>query len=225
MRFISRGAFLTLVAMFAMSAVTASAASAAAPEFKPVPTKKKFTSTSGSVTWAYATEVIVCSKSTIAGEIVSASTLGKAVMTYTGCKRETPSGTCSLKSIGAKEGEIVTGLVKGELGTVSTKEAASGVGLLLKPETGSGFATLAESPPCELGETVLEGSMAPEVATVGKKQTTNKLVFGVKSGKQDIKEITVGSKLIKPKLSAWGVAAITTEATDELTFEEALEVT
>jgi hypothetical protein len=225
MRFKSRGALLAL-AVFAMSAIAVSAASAATlPEFKPVPTKKKFTSTSGTVTWRFGTETIVCTKSATAGEFTGTSTLGKIVIKFTGCALKAKQGSnCPLKSTNTTtEGEIVTNALKGELGTVSTKQAASGVGLLLEPETGKVISTIAGCGTWP--ETALEGALAGEVATVGKKQATNKLVFGVASGNQDIKEITVKSGTKSPKFSGWGVSSITDEASDELTFEEAVEVT
>jgi hypothetical protein len=228
MRFKSKTVVLALVAVFACSAVAVASASAALPEFKPVPTKKKFTDTSGAVYFRAGTETIKCTASTTSGEITSTSTLGKTVEKLTGCQWQTAGGVCPLHSVGAKEGEIVTNSLTGELGTVfTTKEAASGVGLLLEPTTGTVWATIAPSAgPCNSIETALEGKVAGEVAAIGKKATTNTLVFGVTSGKQDIKEITLDSgKVVKPKFSGWGIAAWTTEASDALTFEEALEVT
>jgi len=195
------------------------------PEFKPVPAKKKFTSTSGEVVWKASTLTVACSKSTASGEFTGASTVGKVVIKYTGCELERE---CPLRSTNTtNEGEIVTNALKGELGTVKTTEAASGVGLLLEPATGKVISTTAKpGGNCtEWPETALEGALTGEVATVGKKQATNKLVFGVKSGTQDIKEITVKSGTKSPKFSGWGFISITDEASDELAFEEALEVT
>jgi hypothetical protein len=225
MRFKANSVLLALVAVFAMSAVTAAAASAVKPEFKPVPAKKKFTSTSGGVRWAMGTESITCSSSTIAGEIASATLLGKVVVKFTGCKDPGASKSgCAISSLGAKEGEVVTKALKGELGTVKTSEAASGVGLLLEPETKStGIATI-EKTECR-GETRLIGSLAAEIPTIGKKQSTNGLVFGVTGGKSNIDHITLDSgKEMAPSLEGWGTQ-LTVEMSDALTFEEALEVT
>jgi hypothetical protein len=227
MRLHSRGVLLTIVAVVAMSVVTAASASAALPEFKPVPAKKKFTSTSGTVTWTFngGTETMTCTKSSAAGELTGAKTLGKLVVKFTGC---TSTGTgksgCATRSKNAtNEGEIVTNALGGELGTVSTKEATSGVGLLLKPETGSTWTeTVANE--C-LHEGKLTGSLAAEVATIGKKQVTNKLVIGTSGFGQKIREITLDSgKLAEPELAMWA-ARITVAGTEEVTFEEALEVT
>ena len=226
MRFKSNSVLLALVAVFAMSAVAVASASAALPEFKPVPAKKKFTSTSGVVKWTMGTESFTCSKSTTAGEVAGASTLGKVVIKFTGCKAII-KGTeeCSINSsspLGAA-GEVITKSLKGELGTVKTSEAASGVGLLLEQEVkGTGITTFANVS-C-LPESKLTGSLAGEIVTVGKKQATNKLVFGVTSGNQNISSITVKSGKQAPELEAWGTT-LGVEGSDEMSFEEALEVT
>ena len=67
--------------------------------------------------------------------------------------------------------------------------------------------------------------MIGEVSTVGKKQLTNGLVFGLTSaGKQDINTITVksGTKFFELLFEGF---EWTMEASNGLTFEEALEVT
>src|SRR5271167_4747729 len=143
MRFSSSRALLTLLAVLAVSAVGVSAAAAATlPEFKPVPTKKKFTGTGGKTTMLYgggSWPRITCTASSTAGEIAGAKTVGAVTLTFTGCKVEVTGGGdyCVTSSIGAKNaGEMVIASLVGELGTVATTEAASGVGMLLKPEKG-----------------------------------------------------------------------------------------
>jgi hypothetical protein len=227
----SKSVLLALIAVFAMSAVAASAASAALPEFKPMPTKKKFTSTSGTFLWRVASEpvTISCSKTTTSGEITSSSTFGKMVTKFTGCQMNKGSeGPCPVRSVGGKAEEIVTSSLKGELGTVSKSQAASEVGMLLEPETGHELWTLASiAAPCSMPEVAFEGNIAGEVSAIGKKQSTSKLAFAPVSptGKQKIAEITVKRGLVKPKLIDWGADQMTLEGTDETTFEEALEVT
>lgn len=217
MRFFNSRTLLVFVAVLAMSAVTASAASAVTPEFKPVPAKKKLTSTSGKVVLKWGANEATCTKSTATGEITGAKTVGKVVVKFTGCEIH-GSGHCLLNSGGAEPGEIITKSLGGELGTVKTTEAASGVGLLLKPEVERQWATL-EANSCT-GETAVTGSVAGEVAVVGKKQATNKLAI-----KPAIKEIKLDSgTLADPVLTAWSTT-VTMTSTDELTFEEALEVT
>jgi hypothetical protein len=212
-----------LVLSFATAGV---AAAATTPEFKPVPAKKKFTSTGGAVKWTYdnGSETMTCTKSTATGEVTGVKTVGKLVVKFTGC---TTSGSgksgCAANSAGRTGGEIVTNALEGELGTVKTAEAASGVGLLLKPETGKTWTTLVGDE-CT-AEAKITGTVAAEVATVGKKQATNKLVLSDPSGKQAIHSITLDSGTVeRPELVMFGTA-MTLEASDETTFEEALEVT
>jgi hypothetical protein len=235
MRFKSRGVLLALVAVFAMSAVAASGASAALPEFKPVPTKKKFTSVSGEFTLTTPDQnnEFVCSKSTTTGEITGAGTVGKTIVKFTGCNYyDNGNGPCPAHSTGAKAEEIVTDALKGELGSVATTEAPSGAGLLLEPETGHDLLVMApveSSQNCEATiETAMEGNIAGEIATVGKKQLTNKLVFArLTGGAAKLKKITVkrGSVKVKNTFIGGSLEEWVFGMSDETTFEEALEVT
>jgi hypothetical protein len=228
-RSICRSVLLALVAVFAMSAVTTATASATLPEFKPVPAKKKFSSKGGTMKWTFdnGTEEMACAKSSATGEIASAKTVGGVVIVYTGCKSShNVSGgneNCPLNSKGAKAEEIVTEPLTGELGTVAKAQATSEVGLRFKPVTGKKWFTVVENE-CTW-EAVITGSTAAEVAVTGKKQTTNKLVAGLTKDKNDIIEIKLDSGVLeKPELVQAG-SEMTNETTDELTFEEAVEVT
>jgi hypothetical protein len=222
MRLKSKSVLLALVAVFAMSAVVTAAASATTPEFKPVPTKKKFTVVqSGSADALWGVNVSTCTKGTATGEITGARTVGDVVLVYTGCTAsgETKSG-CPLSSEGAKAGEVVIKPLSGELGTA---EPSGHVGLLLKPETKKVWTTFAGDE-CSF-ETEMSGSLAGLVQTTGKKQTTNKLEFNAPSGVQEIRSFKLDSGTLEaPKLTVdtmtYGIAA-----TDELKFEEAVEVT
>lgn len=165
-----------------------------------------------------------CTNSASTGEITTATTLGKVIIKFTGCKVEGGGRSCELNSSGAKKGEIITKALIGELGSVATKEAASGVGLLLQVEEHGGYWAQLVLTTC-LGETKLTGSMAGEIGSVGVKQLTNTLVFATTSAKQDIKHIKVKSGEVEPALMGWGIGKLIYEGHDELTFEEALEVT
>jgi hypothetical protein len=104
-----------------------------------------------------------------------------------------------------------------ELGTVATSEAPSGVGLMYKTEKGKEWFSL--QAPC-LGESVVSGAIAEEVAQVGVKQSTNKFNWGTK-----LKEIKLDSGTVeKPHLSLFATD-IEVEATNTVKFEEAVEVT
>jgi hypothetical protein len=221
MRFKSRGVLVAL-AVLTMSVIAVSAASAATlPEFKPVPTKHKFKATSGTVELGWGTRELKCPQGTVTGELTGARTVGNVVMSFTGCETTTTKGTtwCPVNSYGAKAGEIVTEPLDGELGTVATKEAPSGVGLLVKPENVEDGWSEVQGNECTPAM-FPEGDVIAELSAIGKKQTTNKLVF--KPGTDDIKLDSGISKVAK--LNVFGVKASFANTT-EVTFEEALEVT
>jgi hypothetical protein len=223
----SKSVLLALIAVFAMSAVAASAASAALPEFKPVPTKKKFTGSSGelAVMMDLTVERIICTASKTSGEITGAATMAKVVVKLTGCQYQNGSIGCPAKTHNANAEEIVTEPLSGQLGSVATTEAASGVGVLLKPE--NKYAIIAETEAsCGHGVGVLEGSVAGEITTVGKKQLTTQFVFTPTKefGSDKIKQITLASGVAKPALS-WQFGTAYIRGTVGATFEEALEVT
>jgi hypothetical protein len=216
--------------VLALSAVAASAASAS-PEFKPVPTKKKITGTGGSVTFSWNVlgikpESIECTKSKTTGEITGARTLGNVVIAFTGCtgSSETSEGKksgCPVHSEHGKEGEIlVEHALGGELGTIATKEAPSGVGVLLKPESGKTWFSYEENACLEYGS-IVWGTVAAEVSVVGKKQLTNTLAIT-----PSITKIQLDSgEGVKPKLQGSGSTTVSLKGMSELSFEEALEVT
>jgi hypothetical protein len=222
----ARGVLLALVAVFAMSAVTAAAASATTPEFKPMPTKKKFTSNGGvlRMTWGDGEWILECAKGSTTGEVTGSTAVGKVVVTLTGCEGSINTGATfsSVSSKGAKAGEIVTVALTGELGTVASAEAASGVGLRLKPETGKALFHFAEG---VFGEEAVSGSVASEVALVGKDQATNELGFKLVGGHDAIGKIKLDSGLAEEPKLTMGSSSGTLSWKDGLTFEEALEVT
>jgi hypothetical protein len=225
MQFKAKSVLLALVAVFAVSAVAVASASATTPEFKPVPAKKKFTGTSGTIQWDApgVREYITCASSSLTGELTGARTVGGVVLVATGCKGSSNEEItwCPVGSEGAKSGEIVSKALAGELGTVAKSEAASGVGLLLKRETKKEWFAFVGS--C-IQEAAVSGTVAAEVAVIGSKLATNKLVFP-EDGSHTISTITLDSgKVEKPELQA-GDAAFGTFGKDEVKFEEALEVT
>jgi hypothetical protein len=222
MRLPYRGVLLTIISVVAMSVVTAASASAALPEFKPMPAKKKFTSTNGASIWDVgAASTISCSKSTISGEITGATTLGDVVAKYTACSiKNSDSETCPVKSASGGKEEILMNTLKGELGTIVPKPTSgSNVGLLLQPEVKTTWATLEGS--C-VNSAVLRGSLAGVVNVPDGK--TGTIAYGVTGGVQNIKEMTMDSgSIVKPHWET--LEPVTLEATDTLKFEEALEVT
>jgi hypothetical protein len=226
MRSMFRRASFALVAVLALGAMAASAASALT-EFKPVPTKKKFTSTGGSfvLKWDPAEPTaITCTKSKDTGEIISGSTLGQLVITYTGCTSsvETPEETrsgCPIKSPGASSGEIIARALHGQLGAVAKTEAPSGAGVFLTEENKKPWLEFEENA-CVRYPAKITGSMVAEISVIGKSQLTNKFVFNKSIHKI---KLDVGTEE-EGELALFSML-VSVEGVNELTFEEALEVT
>jgi hypothetical protein len=193
------------------------------PEFKPFPAKRAFTSSGGISTWAYGGNTIECTKTSTTGELTGGQTVGNAIVVFTGCTSSGSGGSgCTVGSLNGKPGEIVTKPLVGELGTVPTSQATSGVGLLLKPESKNKWFTIVGNA-CTVEET-FTGELAGEVAVIGKKQATNSLVFAAGTSGAKIKEITLDSGATeKPEFEAFA-APVSIGATDELKFEESLEI-
>jgi hypothetical protein len=211
-----------LVAVLAIGAAVASAASAA-PEFKAAKFPVTFTGTSGLLvgnTWQGGT--LHCASDHFTGVILGSHTFSGGRLVGLECVTILNSKECPQKTVGASgAGEIVTSTLKGELGTVKTSEAASGVGLILEPETTKKLYLLAENE-CEL-ETQVAGSIAGEVSPIGSSQTTGKLVFAVTGSKQDIREIGLLGTVKKLGLNAFGFS-LTQESTESLEYASAVEV-
>ena len=193
-------------------------------EFKVLPTAKAFKGVSGSVTLEAGPEATFsCSAGTDAGEITSMDTVGKVVVKLTGCKVTGESKTCTAKSVGAGEGEIVLRTLKGELGTVKSSEAPSEVGLLLEPATSKTVVVLAESA-CAV-ETSLGGELAGAIEPVRTAGPMSSITYTSEvSGSQAIKKISLPSGVREPKLVAFGVPAIAM-AVDNLEFGGNTEIT
>jgi hypothetical protein len=219
---IARLAGMIFGVVLALSLVTVAAASAADPEFKGS-TKQTFKTTSGTGTLeSSAGTKIVCTKDGSVGEVQGASKVGKVVVTFTGCNGEEGGSKCTAQSAGAKTGEIITKTLDGELGLVAKTEAASGVGLLLLPESGKEFVSPEGS--C-LTKAPVEGSIAGEASPIGVLSTTGKLSYTGSAGSQGIKEITVLGSVVKPKLSAFlGIVAASEDTSEEITYAGKIEV-
>jgi len=192
-------------------------AATSVPTFVPLPTKKKFKGTSGTWEAGYGVDIFTCPSGTVTGELTGGQKLGNVVITFTGCTSDGPDEAgCPLNTEGAKSGEMVTTALTGELGTVATTEAASGVGLLLKPEN-NWWVTVGNG--CTVG-TNWRGTVAPEVAVIGKKQTTNRLFLT-----SNIEKIKLDSGVSEwSELETFAVPIYWTN-TFEVTFEEPVEVT
>jgi hypothetical protein len=195
------------------------------PRFKLLPTVKtlKGMGAPSTLTAAAAGIATSCEEAVDAGEVTGMSTIGKLVVTFTGCQvTKAEKETCTIRSVGAKkEGEIVTHTLMGELGTTKSAEAASEVALLLLPETTKTWETL-ESTKCSL-ESKVTGSLAAEILPISEKTAFGGLNFEVSSGKQNIKKITVSSGEKEPELIAFTVTA-TEELEDGIEFNGEVEI-
>lgn len=191
-------------------------------EFKSLPSVKTFKGKTGPTELDAGNTIVACEQGLNGGEITSMDTVGKLVITFTGCSVEAESKVCTLKSVGAKNaGEIITRTLKGELGTVKSSEAESEVGLLLEPETTKRIETLAETTCAH--ETEVSGSLAGEVSPASDKVAVAGVYAEISSGKEAIKQITVLSGEKKPSLEAYGTAA-DEELADELAFGSEVEI-
>jgi hypothetical protein len=173
--------------------------------------------------FATATAIVKCSsgESKEEAEISSEATASKITLALTGCKARKGSEECEAKSPGAKANEIDINPLKGELGTVATTEAASGMGILLEPESGSEWAKIEKSS-C-IGETVISGSIAAEITPVGEPESDDDMQLKSVCSSEQVKTITVASGAVKPSLKMLGVAA-TVETTIEDKFHEEIAV-
>jgi hypothetical protein len=192
--------------------------------FRVLPSVKTFKGMSAPSTLTAGSEATTtCEEGSDSGEITSMDKVGKLVLTFTGCTVTASGKACTIKSVGAaKEGEIVTRTLKGELGTVKASEAASEVGLLLEPETTKRIAELAETS-CAPA-TRVNGSLAAEILPISEKTLYGGLNFEARSDKQNIKSITVLSGKREPELEAYGVDA-TYEVEDGIEFGSEAEIT
>jgi hypothetical protein len=218
-------------AMLAICLMTAVVATARQPEFQPSTTTIKATSTGGEVVLEHAltSEQLKCASH----EVTEWAIFGWRIyyrLVLKGCEAINGPKTCKARSTGkefsGKSGEIITVTTKGELGEVASSESTSGVGILLKPESGTVFTEVeGETSGC-LIKARWEGSLAGEVTPVGQSQTTDKMIFRGSDGSESIKSITVMGTHHTPELKALsGLVTVSESAEDNVTFEQAVEVT
>jgi|HubBroStandDraft_2_1064218.scaffolds.fasta_scaffold03785_2 hypothetical protein len=220
---IARLAGLILIAALTIYLTAAAIASAAAPEF--IPGRLiLYRTLSALLLWRTpSTRPIICRHSAGHGHI-TIRRFGLLVVDFSGCSSEEGSG-CTVNSPGQSGGTIVTNELDGELGSVKKTEAASGVGFILLPTSGTTFATL-EGTCLLVSPAPLVGTVAGEVTPVnGPASEDGKFIFNASSSAQSIKEINISGTLEKPRLRSLGLLE-TTESTSELaTYEVSVEVT
>ena len=225
---LSRLAGLIFLVALAVNLVAVSGASAAAPEFHPG-TLALFTGESGpGVLQAGSLAAVECKNDLVHGFITGPKTIGGVVVTFHGCVSTENKG-CPVKSPGLPTPEeggglIVTHLLKGELGSVKTAQAASGVGLLTEPETGTEFVTLEGT--CLLTSPApVQGSVTGEVTPLNTTSKDGKVIFIGTGDKQKITEVNVLGTVKKPKLEALGLLESSETTTELALYIEAIVVT
>jgi hypothetical protein len=217
-------ASLAIVACLALAALTATSATAAAPEFTVLPSVKTYEETVGTGTFSAdnGIDIVTCGKGTATGQITGMRTVGKVVFKLKECmSSEQGRGNCTIKSTGANEGEIVSKTLKGELGTVKSSEATTGVGVLAEPESGKEWLTLVGNACTE--ETAVSGRIAGEVGPVKTLTTKGFIDFAAGGAGQKIKKIGVLSGLVEPKMTAFS-AAVIEEKYEVLESKEPIEI-
>jgi hypothetical protein len=209
----TRLATLILTATITLSLVAASltlvpaTASASAPEFNPGTANSGIGDGSTVALQTTSGTIIRCLKASSKGEITGPKTVGNVVVTFHNCS-STEDGGCSIKSEGGPNSSLViTKTLDGELGSVKPAQAASGVGLLILPTTGTVFVTL-EGSCLPVSPSPVDGSIAAEVTPVNAASSKDgKLILqgSGAAGVQLIKEINVLGTVVKPALKSLGL--------------------
>jgi hypothetical protein len=220
---------LMLIAVVAISLVGVAAASASAPEFKPS-TPGAFTGESGTgaLLAAGGAANVHCGNGTNTGEVEGAKTVGSVVVTFSRCFATSGTKECTAKSVGqpAASTSIVLRTLKGELGSVKTTEAASGVGLLLSPASGTTFIELEAGACIAINPSPVNGRVAGEVRPVNAPSLHGYLSFiSTAAGEQKITEINVLGTVQKPELKALGLIKSSETGTDLVLGTADVEVT
>lgn len=211
--------------VLAVNLVAVAVASAASdPEFKDS-VKQTFKTSSGTSTLASALQSVTCSSDSGSGEVQGVSKVGNVVVTFSNCvAKEGEKAACTAKTDGGSTGIITTRTLDGELGLVAKAEAASGVGLLLLPETTKVFALISAT--ClEPALFAVEGQIAGEATPIGVLSTTGQLILTGAVGNQSIKKITVLGTSIAPKLTAFSALQVSESTTESITYNGPIEIT
>ena len=221
---LSRLVGLIVMAVLALNLMAVAVASASAPEFSPG-TAQSFTGESGTgALETTSTSAITCTSDKNTGSVTGVKTVGSVLVTFTGCSSKEGAG-CAVKSKGSgSEGVIITKTLSGELGSVKTTEAASGVGLLLTPATGTEFVDL-EGTCLLLSPSPVDGSVAGEATPTNVSSKDGKLIFIGSKGVQKIKAINVLGAEKKPKLEALGLIESSETTTELVLYTNAITVT
>jgi hypothetical protein len=162
---------------------------------------------------------VICTGLSSHGDYTGAHTVGNVVMAFTGC--ELAKVKCL--STGAKEGEIVSSVLEGQLGVISTGVTAvhNKVGLDLFPEGGTHVADFA----CRGTAAVVRGSVIVPV-TANKMLLTSNLVYAALAKGRQKPEAFLGmpKDILETSLGGASFEQSGLKAKLSQTSEEALEI-
>jgi hypothetical protein len=194
----------------------------------PAKSKIKFTDTLGTTRFyrnSTGTSRVVCGKGTATGEVSGPKEVTAVEVTFKECQFASGSLECPVNSPFEGAGEIYTRELSGELGKVTAAEApGSETGLELKAVN---YLLLEWEGSKGCGQRVsgaFEGGFIGEVELTGLMDTTGALRFGVKGSdktRQTIQRFEGGGKVNLE----WQTVEAGFESSNELTFEEPIEVT
>jgi hypothetical protein len=212
---------LALVAITAMTALAPMTASASLPMFSHWPLS--FRLTSGVSTLQFASQSFACNSDLGNGNITGLQTF-LALVIFHGCVAHNGTNSCPIRSPGQPAG-LIHLHVNGELGTIKAGTGAGHIGAIIEPALSkSVFVTLIGE--ClEPKESAVEGNFAGELSPVNTLTTTATLTIFANGNKSGITEIAVLHKVIKPKLTSFGLVETSISSTETLTFDGPIEIT
>jgi hypothetical protein len=217
----ARLAGMVAMSIVAIGIATTSTATAL-PEYNT--TKVKLTATTGTVKTVFdnGAETITCGKGVFeGGEIVTKFLVGPLRLHFLECK----SAGCTIKSVGAGEGLIVTNTLHSFLVLQQLSTGAHVTWWLLLPVAGNIFTTLASTNCTQ--QISLTGQLGGEITPLKKLQTTDKAIFAAAGQSLADGETFEGGEVGSHEYK--GLTLFSTRATVEaeasITFAKAVEVT
>jgi hypothetical protein len=211
---------LALAAIGAMTALAPVTASASLPMFSHWPLS--FRLTSGVSTLTSASQNVVCNSDLGNGNITGLQTF-LALVIFHGCIGHGKTTSCPASSPGQPSG-LIHIHVTGELGTIKAGNGAGNIGALIEPALGQPFVVI-KGECLEPTESAVEGNAAGELSPVNTLTTTATLTVFANGNKSGITEIAVLHKVIKPKLTSFGLLESSEATTDTLTVDGPIEIT
>lgn len=178
-----------------------------------------FNATSGEVTFEMGKGLrIVCKAGKDEGQISGAKTVGKVLVTLTGCEEASFKSACET---GGTAGEIKLGELQGELGY--TNKSTKTVGLLLRPASGETVASF--SCPGDIIHNQIKGSFIGKVWQVNKMSKSGELQYRQESGKQEFTKFEGGATdVLEMEINESTFEKAAIARTDKVSYSAGVEV-